>query len=102
MNVGEYGLTHNINVNYDLSNNQSLVIAYSLPNGTTFVASGTDVAVGAVALTTPDGVFPANQYCSYVFKSGDLSVSGIYSARLTYIDANKRLISDVVTFTVNP
>ena len=101
MNVGEYGLTHNVNVNYDISGNTSLTLVYTLPNGTTFVATGSDVALGASALTTPNGVFPANQYCRYVFKSGDLSVAGNYTARLIYTDSSKRLISDRVSFSVS-
>ena len=102
MNVGEYGLTHNINVNYDISGFSNLLLVYDLPNGTNFVAQSPDVTVGTSPLVTADGTFPANQYCRYIFRSGDLSVSGVYSVRLYYTDASKRLVSDAVTFTVNP
>lgn len=98
MNVGEYGLAFNLDVNYDISAAQALAIAITRPDGT--VINGVPT-VGAVDLATPLGTFSAHQYAVYVFQSGDLNQAGSYSARLTYTDANKRLITPPTAFTVN-
>lgn len=98
MNVGEYGLAFNLNVNYDLSAATSLSIAITRPDGT--VINGAPTA-GAVDLVTPLGMFLAHQYAVYVFANGDLNQAGNYSARLTYTDATKRLIAPPTGFTVN-
>lgn len=99
MNVGEYGISFNLNVNYDISAATALSLAITRPDGTTI--TGTPTA-GAVDLVTPLGTFPAHQYAAYVFAQGDLTVPGTYSARLTYTDSNKRLKTPPVAFTVNP
>ncbi len=100
MNVGEYGIAFNLDLNYDISAATTLSLTITRPDGTTFNGVPT---VGAVDLSTPGGVFPAHQYAVYVFAPGDLTVQGQYSARLTYTDASpKRLISPPVAFTVNP
>lgn len=102
MNVGEYGIAHNVNVGYDISGKTSLILSYTRPDGTTFTANDPAVTVGTVPINTTSGPFAANQYCVYVFKTGDLTVPGIYSVRLVYNDATKHLISDATTFTINP
>ena len=102
MNVGEYGIAFNLNVGYDISGNSALILAFTRPDGTTFSANKPDVSVGTAPISTTSGPFAANQYCVYVFKTGDLTVPGIYSVRLTYNDATKHLISDATTFTINP
>lgn len=102
MNVGEYGIAHNVNVGYDISGKTSLILSYARQDGTTFTVNDPAVTVGTVPITTTSGPFAANQYCVYVFKNGDLTVPGTYTVRLTYNDATKHLISDPVTFTVNP
>ena len=102
MNVGEYGISFNLNVNYDMSGFTSLSLDFTRPDGTTISRANGVVTVPSSPLVTPDGTFAANQYCTYAFQSGDINQEGTYSARLTYNDATKRLISDPVTFTINP
>jgi hypothetical protein len=100
MNVGEYGLVFNLNVNFDISTATSLQLAITRPDGTTI---NTVPTAGLVDLVTPDqGTFLAKQYCKYAFANGDLNQAGEYLARLTYQDATKRLISDPTSFTVSP
>ena len=99
INVGEYGLSFNLHVSYDLSPG-ALVMVFSRPDNTVF--SGIPL-VGMADLTTPDqGTFPAKMYATYTFKDGDLNQPGEYRVRLTYTDASKRLISDVTSFDVYP
>lgn len=100
MNVGEYGLALNLNVNYDISAATALQLAITRPDGTTITGTPT---VGLVDLVTDDdGTYPAKKYCTYKFANGDLNQAGDYIARLTYTDATKRLISDPTSFTVSP
>jgi hypothetical protein len=100
MNVGEYGLVFNLNVNFDISAATSLQLAITRPDGTAIAGVPT---VGLVDLVTSDsGTFLAKQYCGYTFQNGDLNQTGDYLARLTYTDATKRLISDPTSFTVSP
>jgi hypothetical protein len=99
-NVGEYGIRFDLNANYDLSPATSLELVITRPDGSK-VSGAPDV--GQVPLVTADyGTFSAAQYCTYLFKDGDLNQAGDYLARLTYTDAAKRLISEPVSFTVNP
>lgn len=102
MNVGEYGISYNLNVNYDISGFTTLGLVFTRPDGTTITRANGSVTVPSTPLVTTDaGTFAANQYCAYVFQVGDLSVAGEYTVRLTYTDSSKRLISDRVTFTVS-
>lgn len=99
MNVGEYGLVLNLNVNFDISAATSLQLAITRPDGTAINGTPT---VGTVDLTTTDdGTYLAHKYCIYTFVAGDLSQAGDYIARLTYNDSTKRLISDPTSFTVS-
>jgi len=99
MNVGEFGIAFDLNVNYDLSAASSLQIAIVRPDGTTITGAP---VTGQVPLVTDQGTFLAKQYCTYVFKDGDLNQVGDYTARLTYNDSTKRLISDPTSFSVSP
>lgn len=100
MNVGEYGLVFNLNVNFDISAATSLQLAITRPDNTTINGVPT---VGAVdLLTNDDGTYLAHKYCTYTFVNGDLTQPGDYLARLTYTDGTKRLISDPTSFTVSP
>jgi hypothetical protein len=100
INVGEYGLALNLNVNYDISAATALQLAITRPDGTLVTGVPT---VGLVDLVTgDDGTYPAKQYCTYKLVSGDLNQAGTYTTRLTYTDATKRLISDPTSFTVSP
>jgi hypothetical protein len=102
MNVGEYGLSLNVNVNYTLTGFTTLTLDITRPSGSAISRTGADVTAPAVALVTPDmGTFAASQYAKYIIKTGDLTEAGEYTVRLTYTDASKRLISDSTSFTVN-
>lgn len=102
MNVGEYGLAFNMNVNFNISGFTALSLAITRPDATTLTVVNGAVTVPASPLVTPVGTFNANEYITYLIATGNLTVPGNYTARLTYTDASKRLISDVVSFTVNP
>lgn len=103
MNVGEYGISFNLNVSYDISGFTALSLAFTRPDGTTFTGANGPVTVPAVQLVTADqGTFAANQYVKYLFTATDLTKAGTYTVRLTYTDAAKRLISDIASFVVNP
>ena len=102
MNAGEYGIAHNLSVGYDMSGKTSLALNYVRPDKTTFTVTDPNVTLGASPLITSAGTFAANQYVTYTFRAGDIPVPGAYTARLIYNDATKRLISDQVTFTINP
>lgn len=98
INVGEYGIALNLNVNYDLSKATSLAISFIRPDDTVFVGIPTapDTPVTAPGL----GTFLASQYAQYIFEDGDLPIAGEYRVRLTYVDATKRLVSDITSFEV--
>lgn len=102
MNVGEYGISYNLNVNYNISGFTALSLAFTRPDASVFTRTNGDVTVPASPLVTTDsGTFAANEYCTYLFEDGDLSQAGTYTVRLTYTDASKRLISDATSFTVS-
>lgn len=102
INVGEYGLSFNVNANYPLNAATTLTMEFTRPDGTTFSATAPAVTVPASPLVTPDqGTFAAYQYASYGFIAGDLNQAGEYIVRLRYVDATKSLHSDPASFTVN-
>ena len=101
MNSGEYGIVFNLNVNFNIASFTALSLAFTRPDATTVTVVNGVVTVGGAPLVTSLGTFATNEYCFYTFVSGDINQAGTYSARLTYTDATKRLISDVVTFTVS-
>lgn len=102
LNVGEYGLLLAINTNYNMSGFTALELTITRPNGSTLVRTNGDVLVPSAALVTDDlGTFAAYEYCSYLFKTGDLTVDGEYLVRLAYTDASKHLVSDVASFEVS-
>jgi hypothetical protein len=102
VNVGEYGIALNLNVNYDISAFTTLELDITRPDSTTITRANGPVTVGAVPLVTTDGggTFAANQYASYLIQAGDLTAAGVYRVRLIYTDASKRLVSDVTSFEV--
>lgn len=108
MNVNEFGITFRFSTGYGMSAFETLSITFTKPDGSTLTVNNTStpnaVSLGTVNVTTPDlGVFAANQYANYTFKSGDIDQEGLWTCRLTYTDATpKRLISDQANFTINP
>jgi hypothetical protein len=102
MNAGEYGLVINLDAQYDLSANTSLSMSFTRADSTTFTVTNPQVTIGAVPLSTALGTFAANQYAKYTLANGDLTVPGMYSVRLIYADATKKLYSLPVRFQVLP
>jgi len=98
-NVGEYGHAVNVFVAYDMSLQNSLQATIERPDKSQIVGAA---VLGTAPLVTDGGTFPANQYCTYTVKDGDLTVPGEYIVRITYKDGTKRLISDPTSFTVSP
>lgn len=102
INVGEYGIALNLNVNYGITNFVTLQLDITRPDGTLITRTSGVTTPNVPLVTTDAGTFAAGQYAVYLFQVGDLTVPGTYRVRLTYTDANKRLISDVTTFDVQP
>lgn len=101
LNVSEYGLAFNLNVNFDLSAATSLLLEFLRPDLTVF--TGVPTAPAVPILTDDQGTFSANQYARYVFQQSDLTVPGDYIVRLIYMDAGpKRLVSEPASFEVYP
>lgn len=101
MNVGEWGIVFRFSTGYNMSGSTALSLALTKPSGAVLTKTNPSVAVGAVPITTTLGLFAANQYVNYTFVNGDIDEAGVWSARLTYTDADRHLISDVAEFTVN-
>ncbi len=102
MNVGEYGIAFNLNVNYNISGFTALSLVITRPDATLITRTNGDVTAPAVPLVTTDmGTFAANEYAKYIIQAGDLTEAGEYTVRLTYTDATKRLVSDQTSFTVS-
>ena len=107
MNVGEHGIAYHFNANFNLSAHTSLVLEFTRPDKTVVAHTSPDVAapnVPHVCEETQFGTFAANQYARYLIQPGDLTIPGVYTARLTYIDGTKLIKSDIgeaASFTVN-
>lgn len=100
LNVSEYGLACNLNVNFDLSTATSLTMSFTRPDGTVF--TGAAIAPGTPATSPNQGTFSANKYARYIFKESDLTVAGEYIVRLMYLDSSKRIFSEPTSFMVYP
>ena len=97
--AGEYGRLMKFGVQFDLSGATSLSIVFTRPNGTILTVPAT---FGTVPIQSQTETFLANQYCSYTFASGDLDQAGIYTARVSYTDATKHLLTPPYRFVVAP
>lgn len=102
MNVNEYGILCLFSVGLDLSANTALSIEFTKPDGSQLIVTNPDVTMGTVDVVTSFGLFPANQYLQYTFADGNVDQAGLWTARATYTDSSKYLISDPATFVVNP
>ncbi|NIA67779.1 hypothetical protein HBA54_04175 [Pelagibius litoralis] len=98
MNLNEYGVIFRHGVGFDLSSNTALSITFTKPSGATLTVSNPSVTAPA----SIGGSFSANEYFSYVFADGNVDEAGEWSVRATYTDGSKQLISDAVTFIINP
>ena len=97
--VGEYGRVLNFNTQFDMSGYTSLNITFIRPDGTTF---SPPAILGTVSILSPSETFLANQYCVYVFAIGDLNQLGTYTARVSYADTTRHLLTPLVRFNVQP
>ena len=97
--VGEYGRLLNFGTQFDMSAATSLSIVFTRPDGTTFNPTA---ALGTVPILSQSETFAAYQYCYYTFAIGDLNQSGLYSARVSYTDAYKHLLTPAYRFNVQP
>lgn len=99
MNAGEFGRVLNFATQFDMSAATSLSIVFTKPNGTTISPTA---VIGIASLQAPTSTFLPYQYVSYTFANGDLDQSGTYTARVSYTDASKHLLSPLVRFNVQP
>jgi hypothetical protein len=103
MNVNEYGVVFAFYVAFDISGFTTLKITFTKPSGGILTVMNPDVTAPNTQLVTPAGTFPANEYAKYVFALGDVTESGLWSARVTYdVAPSLQLISNVGTFNVYP
>lgn len=103
MNVNEYGVVLQFGVGFNISGYSTLSITFTKPDLTTLTVTNPAITVGSMTIATTAGTFNAGTYALYTFVNGDVNVAGIWSARLTYTDATPaKLISNIVTFTINP
>lgn len=102
INVGEHGIALSLGLFYNIAANTALGITLIRPDLTLVDRPTAFVVVGTTPLATEFGTFAANEYGVYLIQPGDLTIAGTYMARLTYTDANKRLVSDPAGFVVSP
>lgn len=102
INVGEYGIALSFGLSYTITNFIALGVTIIRPDLTVIDRPTSFVTVGTIPLATEFGTFAAGQYGVYLIQPGDLTIAGTYIARLTYTDANKRLVSDPAGFIVSP
>lgn len=104
MNKGEYGVRFVFAASFDMSDETSLTLSFTKPDGTVLNVSSPDVyIVDAPLVTAQYGTLSANTYANYITKNGDVDQAGVWSVRLTYNDATpQHLISNITTFTVGP
>lgn len=98
INVTEYGIAFVLNVNFDLSGADTLLLTFLRPDSTTF--TGVPTAPTVPAISPDQGTFAANEYARYVFQENDLTIPGEYIVRLIYTDPAKRLLSEPTSFMV--
>lgn len=102
MNIGEHGIIFRLSTGFDMSGMTSLSLAFTKPGGTTLTKTNPSVTVGSGNVSTTLGQFLDKKYVNYTFANGDVTEAGLWSVRLTYVDASLRLISNAATFTINP
>ena len=101
MNAGEYGIAFVMNVGFNLSANTNLMLVFTRPDKSVLTVQKPYVSLGTAPLTTPDGVFAANQYVAYLTAPGDFDLPGQYQVRLDYFTTTSKLISNIQAFTVD-
>lgn len=98
MNKNDYGVLFRFGVSFDMSAYTNLSFTFTKPSGETFTVTG---ALGVSQITTPEGIFAADTYATYVFQDGEVDEAGDWSCRLTYRDSSPaQYISSIGYFTV--
>lgn len=100
MNQYEWGVVFYLEVSFDLTANTALSLVFTKPDGVVMTRSKPQVAVGLTTLASSLGSLGAGTYVVYTFAVGEVDQSGVWTARLTYTDVARSLISDPATFTV--
>ena len=100
MNQYEWGVEFYLAVSFDLTANTALDLVFTKPDETTMTRSKPQVVVGATTLNSTLGTLPAGTYVTYTFAVGEVDQAGVWTARLTYSDVSRSLVSDPATFTV--
>lgn len=105
MNVGDYGVQFVFGSSpaLDLSSFSVLSLVFTRPNGTTLTVTTPDLSVPATPVTIGGVTYAANTYASYFFQDGDVTVPGVWKARLNYQNASPILLhSNYGSFLVGP
>lgn len=102
MNVNDYGVLFVFGVGENLSAFSGLTLEFTRPDGSVLNVVSPAVSTAATPITTPAGVFLAEEYAQYTFIPGDVSVAGVWSVRLVYDAPGVHLTSNATTFTVGP
>ncbi len=113
MNVGNFGNTFVGGTGYsgagfDLSAYTGLSLVFSPPGVAEFTVTVADgVTMGTIDYVLPNGrIFNANQYVTYVFIDGQVTVAGNWRVRLIYdndvIVPPEHFISSLGNFLVGP
>lgn len=112
MNVGNYGNTFVggtgfSGAGFDLSAYTNLSLVFTLPDSSEITVESPDVVLGALDYTLPNGqIFSANQYVTYVFVEGQVTVAGAWRVRLIYdndvLVPPQHFISSIGNFMVGP
>lgn len=100
MNVNESGIRFYFDARYDMSDYVDLSLVFTRPDKTTWTVTLPDLELGTSNVTVGRSSLLANQYVSYVFRTGDIAQSGTWSVRLHYSNGTLNLVSSVVKFKV--
>lgn len=98
--VGTYGVQFIFGVGFNMSAYTGLEMTFTKPDDTTLVVTNPAVALGLIDVETDVGNFLANEYVTYTFTVGQLSLAGSWHVRLKYTAANVQLFSKLGRFTV--
>lgn len=112
MNVGNYGNTFVGGTGFsgsgfDMSAYTELSLVFTLPDNSEFTVTSPDVALGSGNYTLPDGrIFNSQQYVTYSFVQGQVTVAGPWKVRLIYDNSiatpPEHFISSLGNFVVGP
>ena len=101
----EFGVQVLLGTSFDMTINTSLSLTFIKPDLTTLTVTSPAVTIDPaeyIPATTPPGNFPGNTYFIYTTQPGDIDQAGEWSVRGTYEAPGIQLISDPITFTIDP